>query len=120
MATHKAPQAVHAEESHDSNAGWGWGPFQGLYAQYMWVWVALLVFTLVEVIIPEPEMIGLSYQFPRIFVIVSLIVIALIKTWLVAWYYMHLIAERPQIILIACAPFLFALFLTIGLFPYRF
>jgi hypothetical protein len=31
---------------------------------------------------------------------------------------MHLISERPAIILIACAPFIFSTFLTIGLFPW--
>lgn len=105
--------------SQDSTKGWGWAKVDWLYAEYMWVWLALLVGTLVEVIIPEPQIVGLTFEFPRVFVVVSLIVLALIKTWLVAWYYMHLIAERPAIILIACAPFMFSIFLTIGLFPWR-
>ncbi|MBA2662181.1 MAG: cytochrome C oxidase subunit IV family protein [Bradymonadaceae bacterium] len=116
MATHKAADAAH----HDPNAGWGWLGVKGLYNQYMWVWLALLIFTAIEVVIPEPAMIGLDFHFPRLFVVSSLIVIALVKTWLVAWYYMHLIAERPSIILVACCPFVFSLFLTIGLFPWRF
>ena len=84
---------------------------------YMVVWLALLILTVVEVIIPEPALIGME-QFSRLFVVLSLIGLALIKTILVAWYYMHLIDERVSIILIACAPFLFSLFLTIGIFPY--
>lgn len=98
--------------------------FGVLNAEYMWVWVALLVLTLVEVIVPEPELIGMS-AWPgfgifdeRTSQVVSLILLALVKTFLVAWYYMHLVAERPSIILIACAPFIFSVFLTIGLFPW--
>ncbi|MFB6372718.1 MAG: cytochrome C oxidase subunit IV family protein, partial [Bradymonadaceae bacterium] len=56
---------------------------------------------------------------PRTFVVVSLVLLALAKTFFVAWYYMHLIDERPSIILIACAPFLFSIFLTIGLWPHE-
>lgn len=105
------------EIASESKEGWGWG-VDWLYSQYMWVWLALLILTVIEVIIPEPQIVGLSFQFPRTFVIVSLILLALVKTWLVAWYYMHLIAERPAIVLIAAAPFLFATFLTIGIFPW--
>ena len=98
--------------------------FGFLNAQYMWVWVALLVLTIVEVIVPEPELIGmdtfpgLGIMDPRTLQVISLILLALVKTFLVAWYYMHLVSERPSIILIACAPFIFSLFLTIGLFPW--
>ncbi len=121
--------------------GWGWGRWDWLYAEYMWVWVALAVLTLVEVFIPEPEIFAALFsaipgistvgpvesliayldqlQFNRVFVVVSLIVLALVKTWLVAWYYMHLIAEKPAIILVACAPFVFATFLTVGIFPWQ-
>lgn len=88
--------------------------------QYMVIWAALLGFTLIEVFIPEMsgthEMFGI--QLPRTVGIVSLITLATIKTFLVAWYYMHLIGERPLLILIACAPFIFSIFLTIGLFPW--
>ena len=84
---------------------------------YMVIWAVLLILTVVEVIVPEPQLIGLE-AFPRLAVILSLFGLALIKTVLVAWYYMHLVDERVAIILIACDPFLFSLFLTIGLFPY--
>ncbi len=109
-----------AATAQDTESGWGWLGIKGLYTQYMWVWLGLLIFTAIEVVIPEPGTFGLPFVFPRLFVVTSLIVIALIKTWMVAWYYMHLIAERPAIILIACVPFIFSLFLTIGMFPWRF
>ena len=44
--------------------------------------------------------------------------LAIVKTYCVAWFYMHLIDERPLIVLIACAPFIFSVFLTVGLFPW--
>ena len=89
-----------------------------LHFQYMVIWAVLLILTVVEVIIPEPTLIGMDYHFSRTFVILSLIGVALVKTILVAGYYMHLIGEKPAVIPIACAPFLFSIFLTIGLFPY--
>lgn len=95
-----------------------------LYADYMWVWVALLVLTVVEVIVPEPQLVGLDgfpglgiFE-PRTLQVLSLFLLAGVKTFLVAWYYMHLISERPAIILVAAAPFIFSIFLTIGLFPW--
>lgn len=88
--------------------------------QYMVIWGALLGLTLIEVFIPEMSgaktMFGINL--PRTFGIVSLIALATVKTFLVAWYYMHLIGERPLLILIASAPFIFSIFLTIGLFPW--
>jgi|SRR5690554_2061144 len=108
------------EVEHKNWLGISW-----LKSDYMWVWVALLVLTLLEVIVPEPELIGLGsfpgflgILEPRTFQVVSLIGLAVIKTFLVAWYYMHLISERPLIVLIAAAPFVFATFLTIGMFPW--
>lgn len=95
-----------------------WLGIDWLYSTYMWVWAALLVLTVVEVIVPEPMLIGFEGRFPRVITVLSLIILALVKTFLVAWYYMHLIDERPSIILIACAPFLFSVFLTIGLWPH--
>ena len=88
-----------------------------LHAQYWVIWAVLLVLTFVEVIIPEPSLIGLQ-MFPRTFVVISLIMIALAKTVLVAGYYMHLIGDKPALIAIASAPFIFSVFLTVGLFPY--
>ena len=86
---------------------------------YMWIWFALLVLTLIEVVIPEPALIGLDADvFSRPTVIVLLILLATVKTVLVAVYYMHLRDEKVGIIPLACAPFIFSVFLTVGLFPY--
>ena len=87
------------------------------HVQYMYVWAALLALTVVEVIIPEPSLIGLTAM-SRTATVLSLIFMALIKTILVAGYYMHLIGDRPALIPIAATPFVFSTFLTIGLFPY--
>lgn len=87
------------------------------HTQYWIIWAVLLCLTCVEVIIPEPTLIGLE-AFPRTAVVVSLIMLALIKTVLVAGYYMHLIGDKPAMIAIAAAPFIFSIFLTLGLFPY--
>lgn len=106
---------AHAEEKE-------WFGF--LVPSYMWVWVALLVLTIVEVLVPEPQLVGLDsfpglgIVDPRTLQVLSLIMLALVKTFLVAWYYMHLVSERPSIILIGAAPFIFSTFLTIGLFPW--
>lgn len=127
------------DAEHHYETGWGWLKLDWVYREYMWVWVWLFVLTLVEVFIPEPEIFGALFEmilpaigpvesmnawlygleFPRVFVVVSLIALALVKTWLVAWYYMHLISEKPSIILVACAPFVFSLFLTVGIFPWQ-
>lgn len=87
---------------------------------YMIVWAALLGLTLVEVLIPEmsgqKSLAGLSFS--RSVGVFLLIALAAIKTYCVAWFYMHLTDERPLIVLIACTPFIFSIFLTIGLFPW--
>ena len=113
--------------SHEQSS---WLGIKGLNPTYMWVWVGLLILTVVEVLVPDPHMLHvwglvstatadwIAGYMPRTFVVVSLILLALTKTFFVAWYYMHLIDERPSIILIACAPFIFSVFLTIGLWPH--
>ncbi len=88
-----------------------------LHLQYWVIWAVLLVFTFIEVVIPEPSLVGLD-TFPRTFVIIALIMIALVKTVLVAGYYMHLIGDKPAMIMVAATPFIFSIFLTIGIFPY--
>jgi len=89
-------------------------------APYMMVWAALLFLTLVEVAIPEmsgqKELLGISMS--RGISVMLLIGLAVAKTYLVAWFYMHLIDERPMLVLVASAPFIFSVFLTIGLFPW--
>lgn len=88
---------------------------------YMLVWVALLVLTLLEVFVPEmsgdKELFGINMS--RTIGVMFLVTLAAVKTYFVAWFYMHLTEERPLIVLIACAPFMFSIFLTIGLFPWN-
>ena len=88
---------------------------------YMMVWAALLALTVIEVFVPEmsgdKKMLGI--QMSRSLGVFLLIALATIKTYFVAWFYMHLTDERPMIVLIACTPFLFSIFLTIGLFPWN-
>ena len=95
-----------------------------LNVSYMVIWAILLGLTLIEVLIPEmsvgpngaKDLFGITM--PRTACVVLLILLAIVKTYCVAWFYMHLIDERPLIVLIACTPFLFSIFLTIGLFPW--
>lgn len=82
-----------------------------LNIQYMIIWAVLLGLTLFEVVIPE---VGIS----RTAGVLALISVAIAKTYLVAWFYMHLIDERPILVLVASAPFIFSVFLTVGLFPW--
>ncbi len=93
---------------------------------YMIIWVVLLALTLVEVFIPEmamgpngPREHGIfDAIFSRNVAITLLVILAIAKTYCVAWFYMHLVDERPLIVLIGCTPFIFSVFLTIGLFPW--
>ncbi len=82
-----------------------------LNRQYILIWVALLVLTLIEVAVPE-------IAIPRTWGVLALISLAIAKTYLVAWFYMHLVDERPILVLVASAPFIFSVFLTVGLFPW--
>lgn len=113
--------------AHDMDTLFG---IDWLYTTYMVVWAALLILTIVEVIVPEPDILmtwGLAGQeavtwlktslLTRPVVVASLILMALAKTFFVAWYYMHLIDERPTLILVACAPFVFSIFMAIGIWP---
>lgn len=100
---------------------------------YMIIWAVLLGLTFIEVFIPEmavgpngPKPGGLLDDlfgrdmdfFGRNVAVALLVVLAIAKTYCVAWFYMHLVDERPLIVLIGCTPFIFSVFLTIGLFPW--
>ena len=77
---------------------------------YVGVFWGLVTFTLLEV--------GITYlpvpKFPMALMLISL---AMSKALLVAMYYMHLKFETRLLILIALAPFLFAVILTLALMP---
>src|SRR5438552_4261598 len=77
---------------------------------YMAVFWALLTLTLVEV--------GVFYMhIGRVFFITALILLALIKAFLVAWFFMHLRSERWTLIFMTVIPFILALDLLLGLLP---
>jgi caa(3)-type oxidase subunit IV len=75
---------------------------------YYLIWFLLFALTMVEVAVAY-----LSH-FPRHFVIVILLALALWKATLVAMYYMHLKYERLRLILLATAPIPLAVILVLG------
>ncbi len=77
------------------------------YVKIFW-W--LLALTLVEV--------GITYlPIAKFFLVTALILMALAKAFLVAWYFMHLRSERWTLIVMTVIPLLLALDLFIGLLP---
>ncbi len=82
-----------------------------LNVQYMLIWAARLILTLIEVAIPEVDI-------PRSAGVLSLISLAIAKTYLVAWCRGHRMGDPPTLVLGAGAPFIFSGFLTVGPFPW--
>ncbi len=77
---------------------------------YFAIFGALAVLTGIEV--------GIYYlHMARFFFVSALVLLALIKAFLVAWYFMHLRSERWTLIFITVIPFVLALDLFIGLLP---
>lgn len=77
---------------------------------YVAIWIWLMALTLLCV--------SLSFAFgPRPLVVVVFFAIATVKALLVALNYMHLKFEPRLIYAIAIVPVLFALVLTVALFP---
>ena len=77
---------------------------------YMAVFWSLLVLTLVEV--------GVFYlHIGRIYFIVALVLLALTKAFLVAWFFMHLRSEKWTLIFVTIIPFILAVDLLLGLMP---
>jgi len=77
---------------------------------YMSIWWYLLVLTVGEVAI-------VYVGIPRVPLVLALVVFAMVKTFLVAAYFMHLKFEKRVMWVIALAPLIFATILTIGLVP---
>jgi cytochrome c oxidase subunit IV len=77
---------------------------------YMAVFWGLLVLTLVEVAI-------VYLHVPRSYLVIALILMALMKAFLVAWYFMHLRSERWTLITMTVIPLLLAVDLLLGLLP---
>ena len=77
---------------------------------YIAVFWALLVLTLIEV--------GVFYMhIGRVFFIIALVLLALTKAFLVAWYFMHLRSERWTLVFMTVIPLLLAVDLLLGLMP---
>lgn len=77
---------------------------------YMAIFWVLLVLTLVEV--------GVYYlHIGRVFMVTALVLLALMKAFLVAWYFMHLRSEKFTLIMITVIPLLLAVDLFLGLLP---
>lgn len=77
---------------------------------YMKIFWVLLALTLVEV--------GITYlPIAKFFLVTALILMALAKAFLVAWYFMHLRSERWTLIVVTVIPLLLAVDLFIGLLP---
>jgi len=77
---------------------------------YMAVFWSLLVLTLIEV--------GVFYlHIARVFFITALVLLALLKAFLVAWFFMHLRSERWTLIFVTVIPFILAVDLLLGLMP---
>ena len=77
---------------------------------YMAIFWWLLALTLVEV--------GVVYaHLPRAFMVTALILLALMKAFLVAWYFMHLRSEKTVLIAVVALPLLLLVDLFLGLMP---
>ncbi len=70
----------------------------------------LVVLTVVEV--------GITYlHMPKMFLVTGLILMALVKAFLVAWYFMHLKNEKFAMIAMVGFPLLLLIDLFLGLMP---
>ena len=77
---------------------------------YMKIFWWLLALTLAEV--------GIVYMHvPRAVLVVALVLLALMKAFLVAWYFMHLKSEKIALIAMVGLPLLLLIDLFIGLMP---
>jgi cytochrome c oxidase subunit 4 len=80
------------------------------HPNYFGTWFILLVVTLAEVVFAAVTPTGL-------FKGVGLVVMALYKVVLVALYFMHLKFEKKTMWVIASAPLIFGVILSIGVYP---
>ena len=77
---------------------------------YMKIFYWLLALTIAEV--------GVVYShLPRWSTVVALVLMALAKAFLVAWYFMHLRFEKSTLIMIVGLPLLLLVDLLLGLMP---
>jgi len=77
---------------------------------YIAVFWALLTLTLIEV--------GVFYMhISRVYFVTALVLLALMKAFLVAWFFMHLRSERWTLVFMTIIPLLLAVDLLLGLMP---
>jgi cytochrome c oxidase subunit 4 len=77
---------------------------------YFAVFGSLAVLTAIEV--------GIYYlHMPRFVFVTALLLLALLKAFLVAWYFMHLRSEKWTLAILTIIPFVLGLDLLIGLLP---
>ena len=97
--TTPAPMAA-AEDSHQDDHK----------VPYFLIWGYLLALTVVEVVFPS--------LVPRnALFFVAMILMAVVKVILVAWFFMHLKFEKRTLLIVAAAPMIFAMVLVMGLVP---
>ena len=77
---------------------------------YWYVWIALLILTIVELGVAKASM-------PKAAMVFLLCVLALAKAALVAMYFMHLKFERFALMLIVVTPLVLSAILYVGLVP---
>ena len=77
---------------------------------YLTVWGALAGLTAIEVVI-------YYLHIARFYFVTALVLLALTKAFLVAWYFMHLRSERGALIFMTVIPLLLAADLLLGLMP---
>jgi cytochrome c oxidase subunit 4 len=99
-AAHQAP-AAHGGADHGE---------EHPHPKYFSIWFILLVVTLGEVVFAAVTPTGL-------FKGIGLVVMALYKVVLVALYFMHLKFEKKTMWVIASAPLIFGVILSIGVYP---
>jgi len=92
-----APPDAHAE-SHEP-------------PKYFSIWFVLLIVTLAEVVFAA------IFKQSSLFKGVGLVVMALYKVVLVALYFMHLKFEKKTLWIVAAAPLIFGVILSIGAYP---
>ena len=77
---------------------------------YMKIFWWLLALTIIEV--------GVVYaHLPKLTMIVALVLLAITKAFMVAWYFMHLKAEKMVLIAVVGLPLLLLIDLFLGLMP---
>lgn len=96
-----AGAAAHAADAHDASHP---------HPKYFNIWFILLVVTVAEVLFAQFTHVGF-------FKGAGLCVMALYKVILVALYFMHLKFEKKTMWIIAAAPLIFGIILSIGAYP---